>query len=65
MGRTFLGVNLLQIIHLAVFRDVCGDFLRFRQRADPPIVVGLLRGWALFSFPKHELRIEQESTFFW
>ena len=35
-------------MHDAVFWDVGGDFLRFRQRADPLIIIELFRGWVLF-----------------
>ena len=37
-----LGISLLQLVHDAVFWDVSGDFLRFRQRADP-LVIELFR----------------------
>ena len=45
-GPNFLGVHVLPVIRDAVFWDVSGDFLRFRQRANPLVVVELLRGRA-------------------
>ena len=43
MGRTFLGINVLLILHDAVFWNVGGNLLRFRQRTDPLIIVELFR----------------------
>ena len=42
MGRTFLGVGLLLLVRDAVFWDVSSDFVHFRQRTDPPVVIELL-----------------------
>ena len=48
-GPNFLGVNVLQVIRDAVLWGVSSDFLRFRQRANPLVVVELLRGLFLSS----------------
>ena len=40
------------------------DFLRFRQRADPLVIIELLRGRVFFFFEKHQLRVEQEAALF-
>ena len=61
----FFGVNLLLIIHDAVFWDVVGDFLRFRQRAISLVVVELFRGWVLFFLQEHQLRVQEEAALFW
>ena len=63
MGRTFWVVNLLLTIHDTVFWDVGGDFLHFRQRPDPLVIIELFRGWVLFFLQEHELRVEQERHF--
>ena len=42
--------------------DVGGDFLRFRHRADPFIVIKLFRSWVFFLLQEDQLRVEQEST---
>ena len=63
-GPNFLGVNLLLAVHDAVLWDVGGDFLRFRQRSDPLIIIELFRGWVL-SFIKNincTLRRKQHSS---
>ena len=53
--------RVLLITRDAVFWDVSGDFLRFRQRADPlVVVVELFRGRVLFLHQEHQLCIEQE-----
>ena len=44
-GPNFLGVNVLLVIRDV--SDVSSDFLRFRQRADPLVVVELFRGGVL------------------
>ena len=44
--------------------DVGGDFLRFRQRSDPLVIIELFRGWVLFLLQEHELRVEEESALF-
>ena len=46
-GPNFLAVDVLLVIRDAVFWDVSSDFMRFRQRADPLVVVELFRGWVL------------------
>ena len=52
-GPDFLGIDLLLTAHEAVFWDVGGDFfLRFRQGADPLVIVELFRG-RVFSFFKN------------
>ena len=51
----FLGVNVLLIIHDGIFWDVGRGFLRFRQRADPLVVIELFRGWVLFLLQENEL----------
>ena len=48
----------------AVFWEVRCDFLRFRQRTDPLIIIELFRGWVLLFLQEHELRVEEESAFF-
>ena len=50
----FFRVNSLLVKQDTVFRDVGGDLLRFRQRSDPLIIVGLLRGWVLFFFQERD-----------
>ena len=40
------------------------NFLRFRQLANPLVIVELLRGRVFFSLHEHELRVEKESTLF-
>ena len=62
VGPNFLGVNVLLIMHDAIFWDVGRGFLRYRQRADPFFVIGLLRGRVLLLLQEHQLRIEQEAT---
>ena len=64
-GPDFPQVDSLLVIHDIVFRDVGGGFLRFRQRTDPLIIIGLLRGWVLVLLQEHELRVEEESKLFW
>ena len=49
-GPNFLGVNVLLVIRDAVFWDVSRDLLRFRQRANPLVIVALLRGQVFFFF---------------
>ena len=56
MGRTFFGIDLLLIVRDAVFWDVSRDFLRFRQRTDPLVVIELFRGRVF------QLCVEQESA---
>ena len=51
-GPNIFGVDLLLIIHDAAFRDVGGDFLRFRQRADPLVFIKLFRGWVFVLLQK-------------
>ena len=46
-GPNFFRVNVLLVVRDAVFRGVSGDFLRFRERTDPLVVVELLRGRVL------------------
>ena len=46
-GPNFYRVNRLLVIHDAVFWDVGGDFLRFRQRPDALIIIELFRGYVL------------------
>ena len=48
----------------AVFWDVSSDFFRFRQRADPLVIVELLRGRVLLLLQENQLCIEQEATLF-
>ena len=62
----FFRVDLVLTIHDAVFWDVRGNFLCFRQRSDPLIIIiiELFRGWVPFLLPEHELRVEEESAFF-
>ena len=64
-GPDLFRVDSLLVMHDTVFRDVGGDFLRFRQRSDPLVIIELLRGWVLFFHQEHEGRVEEESTFFW
>ena len=45
-GLDILGINVLLIIHDAVFYG--GNFLHFRQRTDPLIIIELFRGWVFF-----------------
>ena len=45
-GPNFLGIKLLLVIHDAVFWDVGGDFLSFRQRTDPLLIIEPFPGWA-------------------
>ena len=47
-----------------VFWDVSRDFLRFRQRADPLVIVKLLRGRVFIFREKRQLRVEQEAALF-
>ena len=61
-GPNFLGVNLLLVVRDAVFWDVSREFLRFCQRADPLVVVKLLRGRVLLRLQEHQLCIEQEAA---
>ena len=63
-GPNSFGVDLLLLIRDAVFWDVNGDFLRFRQRTDPLVVIELLRGWVFLFLQKHQLCVEQEAAFF-
>ena len=63
-GPNFFLVNRLLDIQDAVFRDVRCDFLRFRQRTDPLIIIELFRGWVLLLLQEDELRVEEESAFF-
>ena len=64
-GPYFLGVNVLLVRRVAVFWDVSCDFLRFRERANPlVVVVELLRGQVFFFLQKHHLRVEQEAALF-
>ena len=64
MGRTFLVVDVLLVTCDAIFWDVSRDFLRFRQRANPLVIVDLLRGRVFFCLQEHQLRVEQEAAFF-
>ena len=48
-GSNFLEVDLLLLMQDAVFWDVRCDFLRFRQRTDPLVILELL-GVGSFSF---------------
>ena len=64
-GPNFLGVNFLLVTRDGVFWNVSGDFLRFRQRANPLVIVELLRGRVFVFLEKQQLRIEQEATLFW
>ena len=61
----FFRVNLLLIVHDDVFKDTGGDFLSFRQRTDPHLIIELLRGWVLFLLQEHGLCVEEEWAFFW
>ena len=58
MGRTFFWVDIVLVTHDSVFRDVGGDFMRFRQRSDPLIIIELLRGWVFFFVQEHELLVD-------
>ena len=64
VGRTFFGVDVLLILRDAVFWDVSSDNLRFRQRADPLVVVGLLRGRVVVLLRERQLCVEQEAALF-
>ena len=64
-GPDLFRVDSLLVIHDTVFRDVGGDLLCFRERTNPLIIIELLQGWVLFFFQEHELRVEEEPTFFW
>ena len=55
MDRTFFRVDSLLVMHGTVFPEMSCFF----QRSDPLIVIELL------PFQEHELRVEEESTFFW
>ena len=66
MGWTSFGSTAsLLVTHDAVFHDVGGDFLRFRERSDPLVIIELIRGWVLLLLQEHELRVEEESAFLW
>ena len=64
-GPNFLGVNVLLVRRDALFWDVSRDFLRFRQRANPLVIVAMLRGRVFFFLQEHQLRVEQEAALFW
>ena len=59
-GPNFFWINLFLVIHDAVFWDVGGGFLRFRQRSDPLVIIELFRGWVLFLL--EELRRNRQSS---
>ena len=61
-GPNFLGVNVLLVVRDAVFWDLSRDILRLCQRADPLVVVKLLRSRVLLLLKKHQLRVEQEAA---
>ena len=61
-GPNFLAVNVLLIIRDAIFWDVSRGFLRFRQRADPLVVVKLLRSRGLLLLQEHQVCTEQEAA---
>ena len=42
----------LLLIRDAVFWDVSSDFLRFRQRTDPLVVIKLFRSWVFLFLQK-------------
>ena len=63
-AELFWRINLLLITQDAVFCDVGGNFLRFRQRADPLVVTELFRGWVFSFHLKNQLRVEQELALF-
>ena len=63
-GPNFLGVNVLLVTRDAIFWDVSRDFLRFRQRVDPLVVIELLRCRIFHLLQEHQLRIEQEAALF-
>ena len=64
-GPNFLEVNVLLVIRDAVFWDVSSGFLRFRQRANPlVVVVEMLRGRVFLFFQKRQLRVEQGAARF-
>ena len=48
VGPDLFRIDSLLVVHDTVFQDVDGDFLRFRQRSDPLVIIKLLRGWVLF-----------------
>ena len=61
MGRTFLGwTSCCSYVTVS-----SGDFLRFRKRTDPLVVVELLRGRVCLFLQKHQLCVEQEAALFW
>ena len=60
----FYRVNRLLVTQDAVFWDVRCDFLRFRYRTDPLVIIELFRSWVLFFLQEDKLRVEEESAFF-
>ena len=56
-GPNFLGVVVLQVIRDAIFWDVRRDFLRLLQRADPLVIVELLRRQVIPFLLEHQLCI--------
>ena len=63
-GPNFCWVNRLLVIQDAVFWDVSGVFLRFRQRTDPLVIIELLRGWVFLFLQEQQLRVEEEAALF-
>ena len=53
MGGTFLGVD-----------GLLKNLLRFRQRANPLVVVELLRGLFFLLLQEHQLCVEQKAALF-
>ena len=51
-GPNLFGVGLMLLVHDAVFWDVTSDFLRYRQRANPLLVIELFRSRVFLFFKK-------------
>ena len=64
-GTNFLEICFLLVICDTRFRDVCNDFLCFRQRSNPLIAIKYVCRGVLFLLQEHELCVEEESTVFW
>ena len=63
-GPDLFRAHRLLVMCGALFRDVCENFLRFRQLSNPLVVIEQLRGGVLLFLQEHELRVEEESAFF-
>ena len=63
-GSDLSRVSFTLVVGEAIFWDICGDLLRVCERSKPRLVKYVGSG-IFFLLQEYELRIEEESAFFW